>query len=103
MAETAQNIDMIIPPVKGRIESAEVTDKGVMYSGWTDDNRRVGIDVNQADMIVNLQGLLILLSGDYLDRGEDHYLLYNKAKGVCVELSIGKEDTFTLRYGHERR
>ena len=43
-------------------------------------------------------GLIIMIEGEYLDRADGHYQIYNKLENTYAKLDVGPEDAFKLVY-----
>ncbi len=91
---------MFFPPVRGTIEKAEMTDRGVRYIGTDSGGNDVSVDANNADTAVNLGGRLILVEGAYLERDDNgrKYLIRSK-DGVYIDFSVAEDGRFILKYG----
>ena len=92
---------LILHPVRGTVESTQMTDRGVRYTGKDASGSDISIDVNDADMTVNIAGRLILVEGDYLERDDNErkYVICDKKEGVFMGLVIEQDGGFTLKYG----
>jgi hypothetical protein len=90
--------DLVIPPVTGTVEHTEVTDEGVRYIGRTQNGYYLSVDITDKEMIASLRGLIILVEGEFLERSENFYRIYNKAENTYAEFEVKPDDRFTLVY-----
>jgi hypothetical protein len=89
---------LVIPPVTGTVEHTEVTDEGVRYIGRTHNGYYVSVDITDKEMIASVRGLIILIEGEFLERSESYYKIYNKVENTYAEFSVGPGDKFRLTY-----
>lgn len=90
--------DLVIPPVTGTVEHTEMTDEGVRYIGRTQNGYYVSVDITNKEMIASVRGLIILIEGEFLERSENFYKIYNKAENTYAEFRVGPGDRFRLAY-----
>lgn len=89
---------MIIPPLCGIIEHAEMTDSGVRYYGRTANGSHISVDVTGSEMIITIRGLTIIMIGEFKERSDSRYMIYNKGENTYARLDIGADDSFNLLY-----
>lgn len=90
--------DMLISPISGRLEHAEVTDEGMRFIGKTKSGHYVSVDVTSTEMITSVHGLIIMIKGEYLERANGHYQIYDKLENTYAKLDVGPDDAFKLVY-----
>jgi hypothetical protein len=90
--------DLVISPITGTLEHAEVTEEGMRFIAKTKGGYYVSVDVTETEMIVSLHGLIIMISGEYVERTEGHYRIYDKLENTYAQLDVGPEDVFKLVY-----
>jgi hypothetical protein len=90
--------DMIISPIIGTLEHAEVTEEGMRFIAKTKDGYYISVDVTATEMIASIRGLIIMIEGEYLERADGHYQIYNKLENTYAKLDVGPEDAFKLVY-----
>lgn len=90
--------DLVISPIVGMLEHAEVTDEGMRFIAKTKGGYYVSVDVTETEMIVSLHGLIIMIRGEYVERADGHYQIYDKLENTYAKLDVGPEDQFRLVY-----
>ncbi len=90
--------DMVISPIIGTLEHAEDTEEGMRFIAKTKSGYYVSVDVTPTDMIASIRGLIIMIKGEYLERGNGHYRIYNKLENTYANLDVGPKDAFKLVY-----
>ncbi len=90
--------EMVIPPIIGTLEHAEATEEGMRFIAKTRGGYYVSVDVTATEMIASVRGLIILIKGEYLERDNGHYRIYDKLENTYANLDVGPEDAFKLVY-----
>lgn len=90
--------EMVIPPIIGTLEHAEATEEGMRFIAKTKGGYYVSVDVTGTEMIASVRGLIIMIKGEYLERANGHYRIYDKLENTYADLDVGPKDTFKLVY-----
>ncbi len=90
--------------LRGDIYDSRMTDRGVIYSGYDARGNDLAVSVNDAGMAVSVEGSVIMVKGDYLERDNNarRYLICNKSEGDCIGFKVDDEGHFTLDYYREQ-
>lgn len=88
--------DMVISPILGTLEHAEETEEGMRFIGKTKSGYYISVDVTETEMIANIRGLIIMIRGEYLERANGHYRIYDKSENTYANLDVGPDDVFRL-------
>ena len=89
---------MVISPLIGILEHAEDTEEGMRFIAKTKGGYYVSVDVTATEMIASVRGLIIMIRGEYLERANGHYRIYDKLENTYANLEVGPEDAFKLVY-----
>jgi hypothetical protein len=93
-----KQVDLVISPIIGTLEHAEITEEGMRFIARTKGGYYVSVDVTETEMIASLHGLIIMVKGEYVDRTDGHYRIYNKLENTYAQLDVGPDDAFKLVY-----
>ncbi|HTX43097.1 MAG TPA: hypothetical protein VMC61_00110 [Methanocella sp.] len=90
--------------IHGTIDRTEMTDRGVRYIGRASGGDDVLVDANDADMAINIDGRVILASGNYRERDDNDrkYLICDKRDGACIDFKVYGDGRFALKYYREQ-
>ena len=90
--------DMVISPIIGTLEHAEETEEGLRFICKTKSGYYVSVDVTETEMIASIRGLTIIIKGEYLERANGHYRIYDKLENTYANLDVGPDDAFRLAF-----
>lgn len=90
--------DMVISPIIGTLEHAEETEEGMRFIAQTKGGYYVSVDVTATEMIASIHGLIIMIKGEYLERANGRYTIYDKLENTYAKLDVGPDDMFKLVY-----
>ncbi len=80
------------------------TEEGMRFIARTKGGYYISVDVTETEMIASLHGLIIMIKGEYLDRTDGHYRIYNKLENTYAKLDVGPDDvsSWSTRSGLEQ-
>jgi hypothetical protein len=87
-----------IPPIEGVIDAFYKEGGHFRFVGRTDEGVDISVDIEHGEMLADVGGLVIRLSGGRASVDEGRFAVYNARKGACAELYIMPGSKFKLKF-----
>jgi hypothetical protein len=87
-----------IPPIEGVIDAFYKDGGHFRFVGRTDEGVDISVDMEHGEMLADVGGLIIRVSGGRASVNEGRFAVYNARNGACAELDIEAGSRFRLKF-----